>query len=275
MNRYQHRAKFDQNHVVALDIETVSGEEMEDGAFPPWPTHMPVVASLLTADRDAHGEWQFALKSVRFGEDEDALERINELLRGRSCISMNGRGFDFPVLILAAQAMRNFSLSALTAAATENRYVSALHYDLADKYSQYGSARGASLAMLCEAVGVRAKVTAHGDEVGHLYDEGKINEIVEYCEGDVASTLLLYAHCRAMEIGDPAYHASLTFQFVRWIQEQQCDHLAPFAEIDELADLVRQSLIGQIDAAFDNARLDADLHAKRALDASFLPAVTY
>ena len=65
--------------MVALDIETVSGEEMEDGGFPPWPTHMPVVASLLTADRDAYGEWQFAMQSVRFGEDEEALERVKVL----------------------------------------------------------------------------------------------------------------------------------------------------------------------------------------------------
>ena len=275
MNRYQHRARFDQNHIIALDIETVSGEEMEDGAFPPWATHTPVVASMLSADRDAHGEWHFKLESVRFGEDEEPLKRIDELLRGRSCITMNGRGFDFPVLFLAAQATRNFGLRALTAAATESRYESARHYDLADKYSNYGSARGSSLAMLCEAVGVKAKITAHGDEVGQLYDEGKIDEIVEYCSGDVVSTLQLYANYRAMETGDPAYHASLTYQLVRWIQEQQCDHLAPFAEINELADLVRQSLIGQIDAAFDNARVDANLHAKRALDASFTETVTY
>lgn len=275
MNRYRHKAKFDQNHIVALDIETVSGEEMDDGAFPPWATHMPVVASMLTADKDGHGEWHFALESVRFGEDDEALERIDGLLRGRSCITMNGRGFDFPVLLLAAQATRTFCLRALTAAATEPRFESARHYDLADKYSGYGAARGSSLATLCEAVGVKAKITAHGDEVGQLYDDGKIDEIVAYCSGDVVSTLQLYAHYRAMETGDPSYHASLTYQLVRWIHEQQCDHLAPFAEIDELADLVRQSLIGQIDAALDNARVDANLQAKRALDASFLPAVTY
>lgn len=275
MSRYQPRAKFDQYHLVSLDIETISGEEMEDGAFPPWCTHFPVVASMLTADLDTHGEWHFALESVRFGEDDQPLERIDQLLRGRSCITMNGRGFDFPVLMLAAQGTRNFCLPAMTAAASESRFESALHYDLAEKYSNYGSARGSSLAMLCESLGIAAKVTAHGDEVAKLYDEGQIEKIVQYCSGDVCSNLLLAAHCRAMETCDPAYHASLTYQFVRWIREQGCDYLAPFAEIEDLDDLVRQSLIGQIDAALYNARLGADLQAKRALDASFTETVTY
>lgn len=275
MSRYQPRTLFDQNNLCVIDIETISCEEMKNGGFPPWPTHMPVVASMLTADRDAYGEWKFALASVRFGEDEDPLKRIDELLQGRACITYNGRGFDLPVLMLTAQATRNFRLPALTAAATEPRFVSARHYDLIDKYSNYGSARGASLAVLCEAVGVAAKVTAHGDEVGQLYDEGEIDRIVEYCEGDVASTLLLFAHCRAMEKGDAAYHASLTYQFVRWVNEEMFDHLMPFTEIEDLDDLLGQSLIGQIDAALHNASMDDDLREKRALDASFTETISY
>lgn len=270
MQRYQSRPVFDDRHLAFLDIETISGEEMEDGGFPPWATHTPVCASILNADRDAHGIWHFAIESMRFGEDEEPLERIDALLRGRACVTFNGRGFDLPVLMLTAQATRNFSLPALTAAATEPRYASARHVDLADKYSGYGAARGASLAWLCEALGVAAKVTAHGDEVGALYDEGRIDEIVQYCEGDVASTLLLFAHWRAMEKGDAGYHASLVWQLIRWINDQELEHLKPFTEVELLDDLLRQSLIGQIDAAFDNAQLDADLTAKRALDASFI-----
>lgn len=56
---------------------------------------------------------------------------------------------------------------------------------------------------------------------------------------------------------------------------QGTDHLAPFAEVEELPDLQRQSLIGQIDAAVENAQLDADLRAKKVLDASFTEAITY
>ncbi len=275
MNRYQQRPVFDDRHLAILDIETISGEEMEDGGFPPWPTHTPVVASVLTADRDAHGIWHFAIESLRFGEDEEPLQRIDELLRGRACVTYNGRGFDLPVLMLTAQATRNFRLPALAAAATESRYVSARHVDLADKYSGYGAARGASLARLCEALGVAAKVAAHGDEVGKMYDEGRIDEIASYCEGDLVSTGMAHAFSRAMETGDATYHASFVWQLVRWINDQELEHLKPFAEVEMLEDLLRQSLIGQIDAALHNAQLDADLTAKRELDASFGEATTY
>jgi len=266
---------FDDRRLAILDIETVSGEEVEEGEFPPWATHVPVVISVLTADRNLHDEWQFEMTSIRFCEDEEPFERLEELLRGRACVTFGGRNFDLAVLMCTAQATRNYFLPALTAAATESRSTSAKHYDLVDKYSNYGSARGCSLAMLCDAVGIASKITAHGNEVGQLYDEGKVETIVEYCEGDVISTALLLANCRAMEKGDSSFHASLTSQLVRWIHEQGHDHLMPFAEIDGLAELLRQSLIGQIDAASRHAQLNADLQAKRALDASFTETTHY
>ena len=275
MSRYQPKAMFDDQHFAVLDIETISGQEPEDGGFPPWATHTSVVASVLTCDRDCYDEWQFEMTSIRFCEDVEPLERLESLLRGRSCVTANGRAFDLPVLMLAAQSIRTFNLPALTAAAAEPRYVSAKHYDILDKYSNYGSARGCSLAMLCDAVGVASKVSAHGDEVGKLYDEGKIETIVEYCEGDVVSTTLLFAHCRAMEKGDASYHASLISQLVRWIQIHDHEHLLPFAEIDDLGGLLRLSLIGQIDAATRQGELSAAFQAKRALDASFTRITHY
>ncbi len=129
--------------------------------------------------------------------------------------------------------------------------------------------------MLSDSLGIPAKLDTHGDDVGKLYDEGKIEAIEEYCSQDVASTLMLWANCRAMEIGDAAYHASLIYQFSRWAGMQGADHLAPFAEVEDLQDLLRQSLVGQIDAALENAQFDADLRAKKALDASFTQTMTY
>ena len=269
------RTKFDEKSVCVLDIETISSEPMEDGSFPPWPTHLPVCASLLCADLNHHGEWAFALETVRFSDVPAALARINKILRARCTISVNGRGFDFPVLLLAAQKARIYSLHAITAAATEPRYWSAKHYDLADKFSQYGAARGASLERLCSALAIPAKLEAHGSEVGELFAAGEIDTIAAYCEQDVVSTLLTFAHWRAIETCNPAYHAALTFQFTRWVRQQDGDHLRPFASIKKPEELLRLSLLGQLDAACDNAQLNADVRAKRALDASFLPPVHY
>lgn len=276
MKHFKQRARFDEDHLAVLDIETISGEEMPDGGFPPWPTHTPIVCSILTASRDRHGEWTFNLESVCFNESQAPLQRIDALLAGRSCVTFNGRGFDLPVLALTAQKARWFNLPALMAAATEPRFHSAKHFDLADRISGYGGARGASLERLCKELGIAAKVDVHGSEVGKLYDEGRISEIANYCEGDVCSTLLLYAHQRALEMGDEGYFASLTAQFARWVHTQlDAWHLHAFAEIAELDVLLSVSLMGQIDAARTNAKADADLREKRRIDASFGEPVHY
>lgn len=275
MTYHQHRARFDEDHLAVLDIETISGEEMPDGGFPPWCSHTPVICSILTADRGRDGEWQFGLETIRFGEDESPFERIDELLDGRSCVTFAGRNFDLPVLCLAAQKARCFSLPALTEAATEARFQSAKHYDLADRVSGFGAARGASLERLCKELGIAAKVDVHGSEVGKLYDEGRIDEIANYCDGDVASTLFLAAHQRTFEQGDESYFASLVFQFTRWLHLEAIEHLMPFTEIRDIRSLLALSLLGQLEAAKANAQIDAGLREKRRLDDSFTDTIHY
>lgn len=275
MTKYRHQAKFDENSLAVLDIESISGEDMPEGGFPPWCTHSPVVCSVLTADRDRHDVWAFALKSIRFSEDEDPLGKIEALLKGRSCVTFNGRGFDLPVLSLTAQKTRQFGLTALIAAATEPRFDSGQHYDLADHISGFGQARGASLELLCRELDIPAKADTHGNQVGALYDQGKIHDIVAYCETDVAATLQLFAHRYGFERGDEYYFASLTYQFARWIRQTGIDHLQPFAEIDELDVLLGCSLSGQINVARANAKVDADRQEQRRIDASFCDPVHY
>lgn len=269
------RARFDEDHLCVLDIETISGEEMEDGGFPPWPLHTPVVASLLTADLNREGQWVFDLENIRFGECEEALYRIDERLDGRSCVSYNGRGFDLPVLMLTAQKARIFDVPSLRAAALEPRFVGGKHYDLADRVSGFGAARGASLERLCDALGIPVKLGVDGSDVGKLYDRGDIDAIEQYCSGDVAATLLVTAHQRAMETGNPGYHASLTWQFARWAEDQCLDHLMPYAEVRDSQELQRLSLLGQLEAAQQSARLNAEWREQREIDASFGDVTTY
>ena len=275
MKHYKYQARFDPCHLAVLDIETVSSESMPEGEFPPWCTHSPIICSILTADRDRHGEWLFALETIRFGEHGSPFEQIDELLTGRSCVTFSGKNFDLPVLCLAAQKARCFALPALVAAAQEPRFHSAKHYDLADRISGFGGARGATLERLCKELGIAAKVDVHGSEVGKLYDEGRVLEIANYCDGDVASTLLLAAHQWAFEQGDEGYFASLVFQFTRWVLKYGIEHLMPFTEVNDIGSLLSLSLIGQIEAAQTNAKIDADLREKRRIDDSFTDTIHY
>lgn len=263
------RAKFDETRLCVLDLETVASEEMPDGGFPPWPTHAPVCASMLVADLDNNGQWDFNIVSVGFEDPKAALNRIDELLKGRSCITFGGGNFDFRVLLLAAQISRQFSLASLVAAGTEPRYWSARHYDLIDRASNFGAARGASLERLSAALGISVKVTGHGSEVGELYARGDLESIVRYCETDVCATLLAYAFQRAIETGDASYHASLTWQFARWCEGQSHSHLAPYTHVRDGHELQRLSLLAQLDAAQDNARLNAEWRQQKLVDADF------
>ena len=274
MNKYQHRARFNENRLAVLDIETIV-EDMPEGGFPPWCMHSPIVCSILTADLDTHGIWAFAIESIRFEEHDDPLGAIDDLLAGRSCITYNGRGFDLPVLALTAQKLRYFALEALRAVATEPRFESARHYDVADHSSHFGAARMVSLEHLCRELDIPAKLDVHGDEVGTLYAEGRIDEIVDYCSGDVCATLLAFAHRYAFETSNEGYFGSLTAQFARWVRQTQDQHLQPFAEIDELDRLLGCSLRGQLDAARANAKADADRQEQRRIDASFGEASRY
>lgn len=273
MTRYNQKP-FEERRLAVLDIEAISSDQPADGSFPAWPTFTPVVASVLLADLNSHGEWHFELYAIRFGEDKRPLEKLNELIRGRGLISYAGASYDLPVLMLTAQKARSFGLGALVAAATQHRWGS-IHYDLAQKCSGYGAARGASLKMLCEALGVPVKYSAHGDDVGALYDAGENEKIVEYCHSDVAATLMLFAHYRALETGNECYHASLTVQFARWVQAENLTYLAPFAEVADLAGLLQRSLLGQVSSARDVARINSEWQSKQVLDASFGPAIRY
>ncbi len=51
--------------IAVLDIETIAPPVAEN-AFPPWPVHEPVVASILTATGERYGQWHFTLESVDF-----------------------------------------------------------------------------------------------------------------------------------------------------------------------------------------------------------------
>ena len=87
-------------------------------------------------------------------------------------------------------------------------------------------------------------------------------------------TLLAAAYFRAMETGDPTYHAALTYQFARWAQRQG-EHLQPYASIHAPEDLLHLSLLGQIAAAFEVAQMNADCRALQALDAGFVETNPY
>jgi predicted PolB exonuclease-like 3'-5' exonuclease len=120
---------------------------------------------------------------------------------GAKLVTFNGRGFDLPLLELAAfdhgVSARNYFYN------SRNRY-HGNHIDLLDWLSNYGACRLAGgLSMLAQrAAGGRppgcGKMDVAGDQVYQLHREGRLREINDYCMFDTLDTYFVFLRTRVL-----------------------------------------------------------------------------
>ncbi len=110
-------------------------------------------------------------------------------------VTFNGRTFDFPYIMLRSAAQGVKPLKDITRA----RYLyqqapGAVHIDLYDQMTFYGSMRAGSLHMFCRAFGIDTpkNETIDGSKVGEFYHKGAYEEIAEYNGRDLEATRQLY-----------------------------------------------------------------------------------
>src|SRR5437763_2521815 len=94
-------------------------------------------------------------------------------------VTFNGRGFDLPLLELAAfrwgYSVRDHFYN------SRNRF-NGNHIDLFDWLSNYGACRLAGgLNLLAKLLGKPGKMEVAGDQVYAMYREGRLQEINDYC----------------------------------------------------------------------------------------------
>lgn len=231
--------------LAVLDIETLAPPSPA-GGFPPWPTHRPIVASVLTADQVHYGQWQFALENIEFDDEKDAIARIDTLLKGRRCVTFNGKGFDLPVLVMTALRASMYNCHNLTDTWTSHRF-SGNHIDIADVIAGFGSAPRVSLEMLCQAAGIPVKTLGHGGDVAEMLKNHGLQKVKLYCDEDVASTLALAAMVLGLRSNDAAYSASLIGDFANWVLDAGLDHLAEFQKLSGNAVLERVRLLHRVE----------------------------
>lgn len=230
--------------ICVIDVETLA-PRAPAGGFPPWPTHRPVCASLLTADQVPYGRWEFAIESVKFDDERAAIARIDQLMDGRRTTTFNGKGFDLPVLLMAAARASLYECRNLTDAWASKRY-SGSHIDTADLASSYGAAPRVSLEILCQAAGIPVKTLGHGADVATMLEEEGIESVIRYCEEDVASTLVLFATLQGLISNDAAYSASLIGDFANWVGDAGLEHLEAFQQLSGNAVLERTRLLHRV-----------------------------
>lgn len=174
-------------------------------AFLRQPFHQIVSISFLEAEivRDFSGHEFYRIIDIRSGGDLKSNEA--DLVRGffthlkknfSRLVSFNGRSFDLPVLKYAAMK-HEVEASWLYKKGDKwnnytQRYSLDWHCDLADAFSDFGASARVKMNELCAAFGLPGKIGVDGSQVMEMYDQGKVQEIRDYCETDVINTYLLY-----------------------------------------------------------------------------------
>lgn len=169
------------------------------------PFHKIITISFLEAEitRDFNGQEVYKIIDIRSGGDLVATEA--DLVKGffthlkknsSRLVSFNGKHFDMPVLKYAAMKHEVEAAWLYKSGDKWNnynqRYSLDWHCDLAEAFSDFGASAKVKMNELCAAFNLPGKIGVDGSMVMPMYDEGRLQEIRNYCETDVINTYLLY-----------------------------------------------------------------------------------
>lgn len=219
-------------------------------AFPRQPFHKVIGISFVSADIIREGEEEhYELNEIRSGGDLASSER--ELLQGvfkyidrkrPRLISFNGRTFDVPVLKYRAMVHGVqggwFHSGGDKWNSYGQRYSFDWHCDLLDALSDNGASAKVKLDEVCATLGFPGKFGVDGSQVTSLYDEGKLQDIRDYCETDVANTYLVYLRFMQHKGRLSTVHYNKCIEdLVAYLQAESAErpHLGSFLEAWEVA----------------------------------------
>ncbi|MDZ4685745.1 MAG: 3'-5' exonuclease [Planctomycetaceae bacterium] len=119
-------------------------------------------------------------------------------------VSFNGRGYDLPVLELAAfrygyAVPAWFNVQARSFEQARNRYNSDAHLDLYDFMSNFGAGRmTGGLNLLANLIGKPGKTGVDGSQVQDMVDRGETEAVNDYCRCDVLDTYFVFLRTRVL-----------------------------------------------------------------------------
>jgi len=171
------------------------------------PLHLQRVVAIGCLFRDADG-----LRVRCLGQPGDPESKlVQDFFRiveryTPQLVSWNGSGFDLQVLhyrglVHGVQAPRYWDQGEDDREFRFNNYLSryhARHLDLMDLLALYNGRANAPLDELAKLCGFPGKLGMDGSQVWPAFLEGRIGEIRDYCETDVANTWLMYCRFQHM-----------------------------------------------------------------------------
>jgi predicted PolB exonuclease-like 3'-5' exonuclease len=126
-------------------------------------------------------------------------EIVSQFWFGLSCVkaklvTFNGRGFDLPLLEMAAF---RYGVSAKDHYLARDRYRGPL--DLMDWFTNFGAYRMVGgLDLLAKLLGKPGKMEVSGNQVYQMHLDGKLQEINDYCLCDTLDTYFVFLRTRVL-----------------------------------------------------------------------------
>ena len=189
---------------VATAMEHLQNQET-GREFLPHYLHRVVAVSVVLAEPDRVKVW--SLGDVG-GDEKELVERFfNGLARYRpELVSWNGSRFDLPVLHYRALlhkvvASHYWETGDQDQSFRWNSYLGRFHWrhiDLMDVLSGYQPYAGAPLDTCAKMLGFPGKLGIGSAGVREAWQEGRIEEIRDYCEIDSLNTYLVYLRFQLM-----------------------------------------------------------------------------
>ncbi len=158
-------------------------------------------------------------------------------------ITFNGRGFDLPVMELAAfryglSVPNWFKNDSNSYSQPRNRFNVTSHFDLQEFFTNSGATwfRG-GLDLLARMLGKPGKMDVKGEQVQEMYNAGKLKEISDYCRCDVLDTYFVFLRAMVM-LGriDRKREAEIVEQTQQWLHARKIDCCAYGTYLDRMTD---------------------------------------
>lgn len=200
--RLLHLTKYPGENLTPHEAVTRAQDEARENSptgsdFLPVSFHYPVSVCVGRVGNDFRLQQITCLDSPLFRPREitEQFWRGAAYYNRAKLVSFNGRGFDLPLLELAAFRYGCCALDYFQK--SRNRFNGQL--DLLDWLTNYGGYRLAGgLNLLAKILGKPGKRDVAGDQVYGMYLEGKLQEINDYCLADTLDTYFIFLRTRVL-----------------------------------------------------------------------------
>ena len=172
-----------------------------DTDFFPLTLHLPISIAIGNVGDDYVLRGVESLALGDYSEEKLVREFWSRAERfAGTLVTFNGRRFDIPVLELAAlrhgiTAPAHFGDESLA----RNRYSAERHFDLYDYLTNFGAVSlTGGMDLLLKMLGMPGKTGMDGSMVQEYFENGRLDEIHQYCRNDVVQTYFLFLRVALM-----------------------------------------------------------------------------